>query len=184
MKPQTLVAYFITFQGKEYWVKLRRDAGMDVADVCEAGSHDVRSVPIECSTTSSVVVAGKVFNLAAVKSSLVSERPSVELCMRSGLGPVAHAVSLQSERDRKTGLALTSASKGSGRVKSPMPGRIVQVFVTVGQAVAKGTPLLVVEAMKMENQIVAEQSGEVKAIHVTAGATVEANATLLEVDLR
>ena len=60
----------------------------------------------------------------------------------------------------------------SGSVEAPMQGTIVKVLVEVGQTVEVGTGIVVLEAMKMENQINAEKAGTVKEIKVTAGDTV------------
>ena len=67
-----------------------------------------------------------------------------------------------------------AAGAGSGQVAVPMQGTIVKVLVEVGQAVEAGQAVVVLEAMKMENQIQAEKSGTVKEIKVTAGDTVGA----------
>jgi acetyl-CoA/propionyl-CoA carboxylase biotin carboxyl carrier protein len=61
---------------------------------------------------------------------------------------------------------------GSGDVVVPMQGTIVKVLVEVGQEVEAGQAVVVLEAMKMENQIQAEKSGKVKEIKVAAGDTV------------
>ena len=68
---------------------------------------------------------------------------------------------------------------GSGDVTAPMQGTIVKVLVEVGQEVEVGQGVVVLEAMKMENQIAAEKSGTVKAIKVSAGATVGAGDVLV-----
>jgi biotin carboxyl carrier protein len=60
-----------------------------------------------------------------------------------------------------------------------MPGRVVKVLVSKGDEVAVGQSLLVVEAMKMENEIRAKVAGTVADVHVAAGATVEGNAKLI-----
>lgn len=67
-----------------------------------------------------------------------------------------------------------------GRVISPMPGKVVKVLVKVGQDVKNGDGLVVVEAMKMENEFKAHADGVVKAVHVNAGDTVEGGQVLLE----
>lgn len=63
---------------------------------------------------------------------------------------------------------------------SPMPGMVLQIMVGVGQVVNAGQALCVLEAMKMENMMRAEQDGKVKSILVTTGQTVEADAVLME----
>jgi acetyl/propionyl-CoA carboxylase alpha subunit len=70
---------------------------------------------------------------------------------------------------------------GDGRVKAPIPGQITQVMVSLGQGVEAGQPLLILEAMKLENEIRAPRSGQVSAIHVTAGQGVALNEVLIEI---
>lgn len=64
-------------------------------------------------------------------------------------------------------------------VKSPMPGNILKINVTVGQKVNEGDTLLVLEAMKMENEIAAPKAGTVAQIIVSNGAVVETGAPLI-----
>lgn len=64
-------------------------------------------------------------------------------------------------------------------VKSPMPGNILKINVTVGQKVNEGDTLLVLEAMKMENEIAAPKAGTVAQIVVSKGAVVETGAPLI-----
>ena len=70
---------------------------------------------------------------------------------------------------------------GAGVVKAPMPGRIVRILVEPGAAVRKGASLLVLEAMKMENEIQAPAGGVVDQIFVKAGDTVDGGADLVHV---
>ena len=65
------------------------------------------------------------------------------------------------------------------KVKSPLPGSVIKVVVTEGQAIKKGDTLLVLESMKMENPIMAEQDGTVKQIVVAAGQNVMQDDLLL-----
>jgi biotin carboxyl carrier protein len=70
-------------------------------------------------------------------------------------------------------------SNGPRRIVAPMPGRIVKVLVKPGEAVAARQGLVVVEAMKMENELRAPGPGTVTDVKVTEGASVEANAVLV-----
>ena len=70
------------------------------------------------------------------------------------------------------------AAAGSQEIKAPMPGTILKVNVSNGQAVKKGTVLMVLEAMKMENEILAPNDGTVASVNVSANQTVESGATL------
>ena len=75
-----------------------------------------------------------------------------------------------------------AAGGGSGAVAVPMQGTIVKVLVEVGQAVEAGAAVVVLEAMKMENQITAERSGTVKEIKVKAGDTVGAGDVVVVIE--
>ena len=68
------------------------------------------------------------------------------------------------------------------QIVAPMPGKVLQVLVRVGQAVGAGDGLLVLEAMKMEHRIVAEAAATVRAVHVESGQMVDAGAVLVELD--
>ena len=76
--------------------------------------------------------------------------------------------------------AAASPALAAGEVvKSPMPGNILKINVTVGQKVNEGETLLVLEAMKMENEIAASKAGTVAQIIVSKGAVVETGAPLV-----
>ena len=70
------------------------------------------------------------------------------------------------------------AQAGSKTVTAPMPGNILKVTVQNGQAIKSGDVLMVLEAMKMENEIMAPCDCTVASVNVTAGTTVEAGAVL------
>ena len=74
--------------------------------------------------------------------------------------------------------APVAAPAGGEAVNAPMPGTILAVNVTAGQAIKKGDVLFILEAMKMENEIMAPADGTVAAVAVTKGATVESGAVL------
>jgi len=69
------------------------------------------------------------------------------------------------------------------QLKSFMPGNIPEVFVKEGDQVKQGDILLILEAMKMKNQIMAPFDGSIKKIHVNVGATVPKDFVLIEMDL-
>jgi 3-methylcrotonyl-CoA carboxylase alpha subunit len=72
------------------------------------------------------------------------------------------------------------ASAATGGLTTPLPGVVVSVAVKVGQAVAAGTVLMVIEAMKMEHTITAPYAGNVTAIHFAKGERVPEASELLE----
>jgi biotin carboxyl carrier protein len=71
---------------------------------------------------------------------------------------------------------------GTGTVKAMMPGRVVRILVNKGDTVSKGAGLLILEAMKMENEITSPGDGTVEDVFVTSGQTVEAGADLMRVE--
>ena len=72
-----------------------------------------------------------------------------------------------------------SGAQGGVKVNAPMPGTILKVNVTVGQAVKSGDSLCVLEAMKMENDIPAPKDGTVASIEITKGASVQSGDVLI-----
>jgi biotin carboxyl carrier protein len=82
----------------------------------------------------------------------------------------------------KRGSRAEVASQEGARVTAFMPGRVVRLLVEPGAEVKLGDGLLILEAMKMENEITAPRSGTVTAVLVTAGQTVESGAELVEIE--
>ena len=72
-----------------------------------------------------------------------------------------------------------SGAQGAVKVNAPMPGTILKINVTVGQAVKSGDSLCVLEAMKMENDIPAPKDGTVASIEVTKGSSVQSGDVLV-----
>ena len=69
---------------------------------------------------------------------------------------------------------VTGGSAGSVKVSAPMPGTILKVVASVGDSVKRGDVLVILEAMKMENEIVAPSEGVVASVNVTKGTSVNA----------
>ena len=83
---------------------------------------------------------------------------------------------------RSAAAASAGAGGGSGKVSVPMQGTIVKILVEIGQAIEAGQTVVVLEAMKMENQIEATKTGKVTAINVTVGATVGAGDVVVVIE--
>jgi len=95
---------------------------------------------------------------------------------------VAHDATIEDERERAAHQAAAAVSKGPVIVKSSMPGIVRAVLVKPGDAVAAKQPLVILEAMKMENELRAEHGGVVREIKVAAGTPVEKDAVLVVID--
>lgn len=84
----------------------------------------------------------------------------------------------KSNSEEAPSVPLTTNAK---KILSPMPGNVFKVVVSAGEQVKKGDVVLVLEAMKMENEIVAPNDGIISVIHVKEGQSVESNDVLFEV---
>ena len=94
-----------------------------------------------------------------------------------------YRIHLVDERRVRVGAAQSGQQlQGRQMVSVPVPGKIIAVLVAVGDAVEKGQGLVIVEAMKMENEVRSPISGEVKEIKVKPGDTVEGGALLVIVE--
>ena len=75
--------------------------------------------------------------------------------------------------------AAVAAGAGEHSIDAPMPGKIVKLVASEGQAVKAGETLLILEAMKMQNEIAADADGVVKSFNVAAGQSVKAHESLV-----
>jgi biotin carboxyl carrier protein len=94
---------------------------------------------------------------------------------------LSYGLRFRGEGESATGEAA-GGKKRATRVRAQMPGKIVRVMVKVGDEVAKDQPLLVMEAMKMENEIRATSAGKVATLRVAEGQAVESGAELLTIE--
>ena len=78
--------------------------------------------------------------------------------------------------------AAAAKPAGPAEIKSPMPGKLVRALVAVGASVVAGQPVVVVEAMKMENELKAPRAGVVRELRATEGQAIEAGQTLVVFD--
>ena len=99
------------------------------------------------------------------------------------LGLVGERVDVAVEDERTRGIEAGTATgrrvSEGGTVRAPMPGLVVRIEVAEGQEVDAGTGLVVVEAMKMENELRAPRPGKVQTVHVAVGQAVEKGASLV-----
>ena len=94
-------------------------------------------------------------------------------------------IDIKDKNIKATNVSRKKADKANqSEIGATLSGSVVKVLVEKGQAVTKGTPLVVTEAMKMETTIAAPISGIVAQIHVAAGNRIESGDCLLEIELK
>ena len=86
---------------------------------------------------------------------------------------------VESDLERRARPNRNAPARSASQVQAPMPGRVVKVNVRVGDAVSAGTPLLGIEAMKMENELLSPSTGTIVKVNVQVGSTVEADQELI-----
>ena len=146
------------------WVEEVLDlSGIDAAPVAPAADGDAPLVQRQ----TTVEVNGRRFD--------------VKLWVPESAG-VAAAGPAKKKAARSASASGGAAGGGSGQIAVPMQGTIVKVLVEVGQAVEAGQSVVVLEAMKMENQIEADKSGTVKAVNVKPGDTVGAGDVVVVIE--
>jgi biotin carboxyl carrier protein len=94
-------------------------------------------------------------------------------------------VSLTVQDERKLRMSAGSRKlkvEGPQLLKSPMPGKVVKILAKPGDTVEEGQSLLIIEAMKMENELKAAAPGKVARVFVEEGQAVEANAKLMSIE--
>ncbi|HEX4336656.1 MAG TPA: biotin/lipoyl-containing protein [Polyangiaceae bacterium] len=170
--------YFVKIDATEHVIDVAElpGGGFDVRKVPDGADASARGVPLAVEVSSpggplNVRVDGRVFDLVvdgtAPNLSIFASGRRVQVTVES-----AHARAAASVRG---GAKASSA----GLIVSPMPGKVVKMLVKEGDAVEPGHPLVVVEAMKMENELVAEITGTVQKVFAQTGDAVEGGAKLV-----
>jgi len=163
------VRYYVTLPG-----------GKHVVDVVDLPSGSVRVHVDGRPCDADVVAAGNQLSVRVgphvVDLTTDGKLPAIEV-VASGARLHARVDSERAASARPTGRA--GASHSDKVVRSPMPGRVVKVLVVKGELVRAGQGLVVLEAMKMENEVRVRAAGTIAEVHVSAGTPVEANAKLV-----
>lgn len=118
--------------------------------------------------------------LDAIEWAIVDSRP-YELRIDQDLRWIESAYGRHKLRIRDLEAAVARPASGDGRVKAPIPGLIARVLVEPGQSVTVGQPILILEAMKMQNELIAPRAGTVTSVNVRPGQSVLLNELLVEI---
>jgi biotin carboxyl carrier protein len=162
--------YITTVGDKQFLVEIIDDRHVSVdGKVYEVDFESVSGQPVY-----SLIVDGK------SHESYVAQVDDIwQVLMRGRLYPV----SVEDEREQRLRAAAGGgvAETGEFHLKAPMPGLVVTIPVSEGQEVRKGQVLLILESMKMQNELKSPRDGKVNRIKVKAGESVEQRQTLLSV---
>lgn len=163
--------FFIRYKNKEYNVRVERVEGeLRVQFQDEAMQPaDIQFLGNACS----YIRENRVF-----ASTLVGEKGDFTVWRPDG----NIQLKVESEYKRIVSMLRGASLENEHNVYAKMPGKIVKLMAQVGTEVTKGAPLLVMEAMKMENEIRSAFSGTIKNVCVTEGQAVETGALLIELE--
>lgn len=173
--------YFVNIDGEEHVVEVAELPGgrHEVRLLASAGadSSTARVLPARFSHTGSALtlqLGERVFDVV-----LEGELPKLGAWISGRRADLE----VESARMRAAAELKVRPSAGhDGTVTSPMPGKVIKVLVAEGDEVADGAPVVVVEAMKMENELRTPKAGKVRDIKVKEGDAVEAGAKLATIE--
>ncbi len=164
------MAYIVSCEGKEYAVEVARQ-GPRYRVTLDGAAAEVDLRPMG-RRLYSLILGGDSYEV-----DVLAEGSRLSLIVSGE----AYQVEVADERERRLRGAARRAEGRAGRqeVSAPMPGKVVAVLVSVGQEVAAGQGLLVIEAMKMENELKAAGAGRVTAVRAVAGKPVNGGEVLV-----
>jgi len=179
--------YEVEIGGRPRRVVVTRSGGGFAVSV-DGRTHFVDAARIDAQTMSLVVDSVPPAEHSAARPASPGDRRGYEVnvALLTGagelqvhVGPVPVVVSMNGRRRWGQKHDGHGAASGPQKVVAPMPGKIVRVLVAAGDQVSPRQPVVVVEAMKMENELRASREGTIAEIHVRQGMSVEAGALLL-----
>ena len=163
-----------TIAENEIDVEVRREQGSVIANV--AGREYQLDVHQRSSTVMLRTADGKIFD-CRVEGNSSSGQP-VDVFV----GARRYTVALTDPKRLRGAAAASGHGDGAARIVAPMPGKVVRVLVETGTQVDAGAGVLVVEAMKMQNEMKAPKAGTVVAINAAVGATVNGGDVLAVIE--
>jgi biotin carboxyl carrier protein len=163
------VKYYITVNGKEHQVDVVERLGV-LRVAVDGKPLDIDYQEADSLGQVAVLCEGKSFGL-----SIEGDEHTLSATIAGHL----YAVEIEDERERAAHAAERAQAKGGGVVKATMPGIVVKLLVKEGETVAKDQPLLILEAMKMQNEMTAPSDGVVKQLHVREREAVSGGAKLV-----
>lgn len=163
----------VEVDGREYGFELRSQNG-----ACE---YKLQGEQSASGTGSVVQLSPGVFSVLLGERSFTVRVSSRNDEWEAWTASEQHVISVADTRDR-SGRHRRASASGPIELRAQMPGKVIKLLVENGAAVQAGQGLIVVEAMKMQNEMKSPKDGRVSNIHVAEGATVGAGQTLIVVE--
>jgi biotin carboxyl carrier protein len=175
------VTFEIEVNGRTRIVSVERtkhddSAGAAFRVIVDGTPHLVDAVRVDSGALSFIQLDGE--SAGQSRRVAISEGPAGELTLALADGVVRATVN--GRRSRRG--AEVAGAAGEQRIVAPMPGKVLRILVQPGQDVAARQPLVVVEAMKMENELSSPRAGRVKEVTAVEGQSVEAGRILIIVE--
>ncbi|UCF79768.1 MAG: biotin/lipoyl-binding protein [Candidatus Eiseniibacteriota bacterium] len=165
--------YIAWIDGKQHKVEVELRNGMYVVTL-DGKKHRVDARKLAGSSVYSMLIAGKSY-----EADVRHDGDSVNVSVHGE----SYRISISEELWARVGSATESGPRrGTHQLKAPMPGLVVQVGVKEGQRVQEGEPLVIIEAMKMQNELCAQSAGIVKEINVKEQDAVDPDQVLLVIE--
>jgi biotin carboxyl carrier protein len=166
--------------GERHTLEVGREGGGRVVAEVDGRRHELEAREVEPGVYL-FVREGEVFEVHLGGAGAAGAAPS-EVRVRHRGGHGAYAVRLIDPKRLRGARGAAGHDAGRAQVSAPMPGKVVRVLVEQGQEVEAGQPIVVVEAMKMQNELKSPKAGTVVALHAAPGATVNAGDILAEIE--
>lgn len=163
------MVYDIVIEGRTYHVELTRQ-GSRWSGHIDGEAFSVDAMPTARDILSIVEDSGKAYEVKRERAL------NGELHML--VGSSRYACEVNDPRSLRTRGAGAGSTEGPQKILAPMPGKVVRIIVPEGEAVEAGKGVVVVEAMKMQNELKSPKAGKVQKMLVDEGATVNAGDTL------
>src|SRR5580700_7327866 len=165
------MVYDVTIDGKDFRLELER---AETGWQCRLNDHEVKiDAVLTRRDVLSVLIDGKAYEV---------KREQTAADTHLWVGSVRYLAELRDPRSLRGRKGAGADDKGPKKVLAPMPGKVVRLLVDQGQTVEAGQSILVVEAMKMQNEIKSPKKGTLQKILATEGANVNAGDVLAIVE--
>ena len=160
--------YFAEIEGKEYQIEILSESRV----IINGTSHEIDFETLKQGASCSLLVDGKSY-----EPNTFQENGGWEILLQGR----RFNVQVEDERERRLRLASgkTTLEKGKFILQSPMPGLVIDIPVKVGDQVEKGDVLVILESMKMQNELTAPRAGKITRIQTNVNDHVERKENLL-----